>query len=137
MRWTRMVIPIIDSSEVVTRGETKGYKYGKYAQAIGSEIQWLKDSIQKSDDGRIRVKIRDLAKSMGPEFEKKKDKAIYWGTRFVLFHEGIVVAPAKDTGNKELLVMRMATSEDVLPHSLAKFLEPPEDQMPEPGIEEY
>jgi hypothetical protein len=131
-----MVIPIIDPSEVVTRGETKGHKYGKYAQAIGSEIQWLKDSIKKSDDGKIRIKIRDLAKSMGPEFEKKKDKAIYWGTRFVLFHEGIVVAPAKDVGNKELLVIRMATSDDILPQSLAKFLEPSEEDMPEPGIEE-
>lgn len=131
-----MVIPIVDSSEVVTRGETKGHKYGKYAQAIGSEIQWLKDSIKKSDDGMIRLKIRDFAKSMGPEFEKKKDKAIYWGTRFVLFHEGIVVSPAKDTGNKELLVMRMATSEDILPQSLAKFLEPPEDLMPDPENDE-
>jgi hypothetical protein len=129
-----MVIPIVDSSEVVTRGETKGHKYGKYAQAIGSEIQWLKDSIKKN--GKIRIKTRDFAKSMGPEFENKKDKAIYWGTRFVLFHEGIVVAPAKDTGNKDLLVMRMATSDDVLPHSLAKFLEPPEDLMPDPENEE-
>jgi hypothetical protein len=131
-----MVIPIIDPSEVVIRGETKGYKYGKYAQAIGSEIQWLKDAIKNSEDGKIRINIRELAKSMGPDFEKKKDKAIYWGTRFVLFHEGIVVIPAKDIGDKELLIMRMATSEDVLPASLAKFLEPPEDQMPEPGIEE-
>lgn len=130
-----MVIPIVDSSEVVTRGETKGHKYGKYAQAIGSEIQWLKDSIKNSNDGKIRIKIRDFAKTMGPEFEKKKDKAIYWGTRFVLFHEGIVVTPAKDT-NKDLLVMRMATSEDVLPQSLAKFLEPPEDLMPDPENEE-
>lgn len=131
-----MVIPIVDSSDVVARGETKGHKYGKYAQAIGSEIQWLKDSIKKSEDGKIRIKIRDLAKSMGPEFEKKKDKAIYWGTRFVLFHEGIVITPAKDANNKELLVMRMATSEDMLPQSLAKFLEPPEELMPDPENEE-
>jgi hypothetical protein len=131
-----MVMPIVDSSEVITRGETKGHKYGRYAQAIGSEIQWLKDSIKKSDDGKIRIKIRDIAKSMGPEFEKKKDKAIYWGTRFVLFHEGIVVSPAKNTENKELLIMRMATSEDVLPQSLAKFLEPPEDLMPDPENDE-
>ena len=131
-----MTIPIIEPSEVIIRGETKGRKYGRYAQAIGSELQWIKDAIIKSDDGKIRIKIREIAKSMGPEFEKKQDKAIYWGTRFVLFHEGIVVAPGKDKANEELLVMRMATSEDMLPPSLAKFLEPPEDQMPEPGIEE-
>jgi hypothetical protein len=131
-----MVIPIIEPSEVIIRGETKGRKYGKYAQAIGSELQWIKDAIIKSSDGQIRIKIRDIAKSMGSEFEKKQDKAIYWGTRFVLFHEGIVVAPGKDKANEELLVMRMATSEDMLPPSLAKFLEPSEDDMPEPGIEE-
>jgi len=131
-----MVAPIIDPSEVIIREETKGRKYGKYAQAIGSEVQWIKDAIIKSNDGKIRIKIRELAKSMGPEFEKKQNKAIYWGTRFVLFHEGIVVGPGKNKNNEELLVMRMATSEDILPKSLAKFLEPPEDQMPEPGIEE-
>ncbi len=131
-----MAIPIIEPSEVIVRGETKGRKYGKYAQAIGSEVGWIKESITKSGDGKIRIKIRDIAKSMGPEFEKKQDKAIYWGTRFVLFHEGIVVEPAKDKTNKELLIMRMATSEDVLPPSLAKFLEPSEEDMPEPGIEE-
>lgn len=131
-----MVIPIIESSEVITRGETKGHKYAKYAQAIGSEVRWMKDSIEKSNDGKIIIKIRDIAKSMGPEFEKKQNKAIYWATRFVLFHEGIVVAPGKDKDDKDLLIMRMATSEDVLPPSLARFLEPPEDQMPDPGIEE-
>lgn len=128
-----MVIPIIDPSEVIVRNETKGNKYGRYAQAIGSEVQWIKDTIKESNDGKIRIKIRDIAKSMGPEFEKKKNKAIYWGARFVLFHEGIVVAPGKDKANEELLVMRMATSEDVLPPSLAKFLEPSEDEMPEPA----
>lgn len=131
-----MEIPIIEPSEVIVHGETKGRKYGRYAQAIGSELMWIKDAITRSEDGKIRIKIRDIARSMGPEFEKKQDKAIYWGTRFVLFHEGIVVAPGKDKANEDLLVMRMATSEDVLPPSLAKFLEPCESDMPEPGIEE-
>ena len=53
-----------------------------------------------------------------------------------LFFEGIVVGPGKDKYNEELLIMRMATPDDVLPESLAKFLEPIEDDMPEPGIEE-
>ncbi len=131
-----MAIPIVDPSDVIIREETKGRKYGKYAQAIGSEIQWLKDSIKKSKDGKIRIKARDIAKSMGPEFEKKKDKAIYWATRFVLFHEGIVVSPGKSADNEELLVMRMATSDDVLPKYLARFLEPSEEDMPEPEMEE-
>ncbi len=131
-----MAIPIVEQSEVVIRGETKGRKYGRYAQAIGGEVQWIKDAIEESSDGKIRLKIRDVAKSMGPEFEKKQNKAIYWGTRFILFHEGIVVTIAKGKDGEELLIMGMATPEDTLPPSLAKFLEPSEDDMPEPGSED-
>ncbi len=130
-----MTISVVDPSEVMVRGETKGRKYGRYAQAIGHEINWLKDAIANSSDGKIRLKIRDVAKSMGPEFESKQDKAIYWGIRFVLFHEGIVVEQGKGRNNDALMIMRIATPDDVLPVSLAKFLEPPEDHMPELGEE--
>lgn len=131
-----MEIPIIDPSDIVMRRETKGLKYGKYVQAMASEIQWIKAAIASSSDGKIRIKIRDIAKSMGPEFEKKQNKAIYWGTRFILFLEGIVVGPGKDKANEELLIMRMATSEDVLPRSLAKFLDPSNYNRNESSFEE-
>lgn len=133
-----MVVPLVSIEEVQTGrgGRTKGEKYGKYAQAIASQVQWFKDRIKESEDGKIRAKSKDVAKAMGPEFDKRSDKAIYWGLKFVLFHEGIVVTTGKSKDGSMLLVMRNATSEDKLPPSLAQVLEPSEEDMPEPGEED-
>jgi hypothetical protein len=73
---------------------------------------------------------------MGPEFEKKTDKSLYYGLKFVLFHEGIIVDIGSHIDNGRLFIMRKATPEDKLPQALAKVLEPPEEEMPEPGREE-
>lgn len=133
-----MVVPLVSIEEIQTGrgGKTKGEKYGKYAQAIAPQVQWFKDEIATSADGKIRAKIKDIAKVMGPDFEKKSDKAIYWGLKFVLFHEGIVVTTGKAKDGSTLLVLRLATPEDKLPPSLAQVLEPSEEDMPEPGSED-
>jgi len=132
-----MTVPLVDIEEVqIGRGgKTKGEKYGKYAQAIAKEVGWLKEQIAESQDKKIRLKNRDIANAMGPEFAKKSDTAIYWGLKFVLFHEGLVVDTGTAKDRSKLLVIRMATPEDKLPPSLAKVLEPPEDEMPEPEEE--
>jgi hypothetical protein len=133
-----MVVPLVSVEEVQTGrgGKTKGEKYGKYAQAIAKDVMWLKEQITESPDKKIRLKVRDIANAMGGEFVKKSDTAIYWGLKFVLFHEGIVVDTGTAKDKSKLLVMRTATPEDKLPPSLAKVLEPPEEEMPEPGSEE-
>ena len=133
-----MVVPLVSVEEVQTGrgGKTKGEKYGKYAQSIAKDVTWLKEQIDDSPDKKIRVKSRDIASAMGHEFAKKSDTAIYWGLKFVLFHEGIVVDTGTAKDKSKLLVMRMATPEDKLPPSLAKVLEPSEEMMPEPGSEE-
>lgn len=132
-----MTVPLVDIDEVQTGrgGKTKGEKYGKYAQAIAKEVGWLKEQIAASQDKKIRLKNRDIANAMGPEFAKKSDTAIYWGLKFVLFHEGLVVDTGTAKDKSKLLVIRMATPEDKLPPSLAKVLEPSEEDMPEPGEE--
>lgn len=132
-----MVIPLVSIEEVqIGRGgRTKGEKYGKYAQAIAKDVQWIKDQIRESPDGKIRLKVRDIARVMGPEFEKRSDTAIYWALKFVLFHEGIVVDTGTAIDKDKLLVMRYATPGDKLPPSLAQVLEPPEEEMPLPGSE--
>lgn len=132
-----MVIPLVSVEEVQTgRGvKTKGEKYGKYAQAIAKDVSWIKEQIAISPDKKIRLKTRDVAGEMGFDFEKKSDTAIYWALKFVLFHEGIVVDSGTAKDKSKLLVMRMATADDKLPPSLAKVLEPPEEDMPMPGSE--
>jgi len=133
-----MVVPLVSVEEVQTGrgGKTKGEKYGKYAQAIAKDVIWLKDQITESPDKKIRIKVRDIANAMGGDFSKKSDTAIYWGLKFVLFHEGIVVDTGTAKDKSKLLVMRTGTPEDKLPPSLAKVLEPSEEEMPEPGSEE-
>lgn len=107
-------------------GKSKGEKYGKYAIAIQKNIPWIKEQIKKSKDGFIRVKNEDIRKEMGGEFVKKNETSVYWGLKYVLFQEGVVVeSGTKDTGEK-LLIMRLADNEDRLPDSLAKYLEPAE-----------
>lgn len=132
-----MAVPLVSVDEVQTGrgGKTKGEKYGKYAQAIAKDVAWLKDQVDTSPDKKIRLKVRDIAKEMGPEFDKKSDTAIYWGLKFVLFHEGMVVDTGTAKDKSKLLVMRMATAEDKLPPSLSKVLEPSEEEMPPPGSE--
>jgi hypothetical protein len=133
-----MAVPLVSIEEVQTGrgGKTKGEKYGKYAQAVAKDVAWLKEQIVESPDKKIRLKVRDMANAMGGDFSKKSDTAIYWGLKFVLFHEGVVVDTGTAKDKSKLLVMRTATPEDELPPSLAKVLEPPEEEMPEPGSEE-
>lgn len=133
-----MAVPLVSIEEVQTGrgGKTKGEKYGKYAQSIAKDVMWLKDQIAESPDKKIRIKVRDMANAMGGDFVKKSDTAIYWGLKFVLFHEGIVVDTGTAKDKSKLLVMRTGTPEDKLPPSLSKVLEPPEEEMPEPGSEE-
>lgn len=124
-----MSIPLVGVDEVRTGrgGKTKGEKYSKYVVAIKKHISWIKEEIGKSKDGTIRVKNVDLRKEMGGEFVKKNDTSIYWGLKFVLFNEGIVVETGTHANGDKLLVMRTANDEDRLPTSLAKYLEPAEE----------
>lgn len=131
-------VQLVPIEEVqVGRGtKTKGEKYGKYAQAIAKLVPWIKEQIAKSADGKIRIRSKDIAKEMGLEFEKKSDTAIYWGLKFVLFHEGIVVDTGTAKDRSKLLVMREGTEKDVLPPSLTRVKEPVEEEMPAPGEED-
>lgn len=120
-------IPLVPVEEVITgrHGKrTKGQKYGKYVKAIQPYVQWIKDSIEHSKDDTIRMKIKDLAKELGKEFDKLQDTSIYWGLKYALFAEGIVVDQTTHKDNSKILVMRLANEEDTLPPSLSKYLEP-------------
>ena len=121
----QMSIPLIDADEVRTgRGgvRVKGVRYGKYATAIGPYVGQLKELIEESKDGHIRVKIKDIAKQMGSSFEKLHPTSIYWGLKSTLFQSdiGIWVNTGKHKDGDGILVMRLATPEDKLPDSLSE-----------------
>lgn len=125
-----MTIQLVEPDDVRIgrgHGKTKGEKYSKYAVAIAKSIPWIKEEIGKSKDDLIRVKNVDIRKEMGGEFVKKNDTSIYWGLKFVLFNEGIVVETGTHANGDKLLLMRLANDEDRLPASLSKYLEPAEE----------
>ncbi len=128
-----MAIELVEATEVRTGrgGKTKGEKYGKYAIAIQKHIPWIKEQIASNKDGIIRVKATDMGKEMGGEFAKKNGTSIYWGLKYVLFQEGIVVDTGTHKTGDKLLIMRLGKEDDRLPPSLSKYLEQDEDETPE------
>lgn len=84
----------------------------KYKDAIASTVPWLKEQINKSPDKTIRALIDDIKIVLGPEFGKKPNMQIYWGLKVALFREGIIVDKGKSVTGEDLLIMRMATSDD-------------------------
>ena len=124
-----MPIELVDPDEVVGRkGRTKGEKYGKYAEGIKKHIQWIKEKISQSSDGYVRMKVKDIAKEMGPDFVGKDERSTYNGLKYVLFHEGIFIDLGTHKDGDKLLIMRFATDEDRLPQHLAKYLESEESE---------
>lgn len=49
-----------------------------------SLLDWIKEEILKSPDKTIRIKIADIKRFLGSEFEKKDDRTIYDGLKFAL-----------------------------------------------------
>ncbi len=128
-RTKNMAIELVEATEVRTGrgGKTKGEKYGKYAVAIQKHIPWIRDQIAANPEGVIRIKATDMGKEMGGEFIKKNATSIYWGLKYVLFQEGIVVDTGTHRTGEKLLIMRLGKEDDVLPASLAKYLEKDEE----------
>lgn len=116
-----MAIDFVPAEDVKSSRGGKGgngVKYGKYAEAIAPHVQSLKDKI--AEHTIIRIKTKELAKEIGGEFEKKNATSIYWGLKYSLFGEGIVVNTGTHKDGDKLLIMRARTADDVLPDSLAK-----------------
>lgn len=125
-----MSLQIVEPDDVRTgrnRGRTKGEKYKKYGMAVEKIIPWIREEIEKSKDSVVRVRNSDIRKEMGGEFVNKNETSIYWGLKFTLFQEGIVVETGTHTSGDKLLLMRLANDDDKLPESLAKYLEPADE----------
>lgn len=121
-----MTLLPVDINEIRTGrggGRGKGTKYGKYANAIAPYIDQLKELIEESKDGLVRLKSDDVKKQMGGEFTTKHPTSIYWGLKYSLFQKGIWVTAGKHISGSDLLVIRETTPEDKLPDSLTKIRE--------------
>lgn len=124
-----MTIPLIEANEIITGrgGKKKGYgiKYAKYKNAIVPHVEFLKDEVAKSKDGNIRILVTDLAKILN--MTGKHETSIYWGLKYTLFSEGLVVTTGQTKNNEPVLIMREKKYDDVLPASLTKTTETTEE----------
>lgn len=118
-----MTIEILAAEDVKsgrTGTRTHGEKYSKYTVAIKPMVDRFKDEIAKSTDAKIRVRIGDLKQELGLT---KNETSVYWGLKYSLFKEGIVVETGTHKDGSKVLVMRTKTDTDMLPASLAKYME--------------
>lgn len=120
-----MTMELIGIDEVKAgRGTgSNGEKYAKYAVAIAPHVNWLKEQIDASETGLIRVRSKDVAATMGEDFVKRNATSIYWGLKYSLFQKGIVVDTGTLKTGDKLLAMRYAKEGDKLPPSLTKKAE--------------
>ena len=132
------MIPIQDASAVKVGsrcGQTKHQKYGEYIEILASKkaeiVDFLLENIDKSPNNEILIKAVDIAKELGPRFEKLGENAVHWGLKFALFMHGIFVRTTRaaeintKTGECYLLLrMRRSKEGDVLSPELTKYLEP-------------
>jgi hypothetical protein len=139
-----MDIPIQDTSVLRAGsgcGQTKRQKYGAYLDALKEYpevVTYLLDNIDKNPNKEILVKAVDIAKELGPYFEKLGETAIGWGLKFALFTHGIFVSTTKskeinpNTGQGYMLLrMRRPKHDDVLSEGQRKYLEPPGEPDPD------
>jgi hypothetical protein len=120
----KMDIKLFEPEDMKTgRGGGKkgsGERYSKYKNAVGPHVAFLKEGISGAKDGSIRVRVADLSKAMG--MTGKHETSIYWGLKYTLFAEGIVVTTGQTKDNEPVLIMREKKEGDVLPASLTKHL---------------
>lgn len=80
-----------------------------YKSAIEKYLSWIIESIKSSKDGIIRMKIKDIAKEMGVDFENKTPIEIYSNLRDTLSYKDIIVDLGIHNDGDELLLMRFST----------------------------
>lgn len=126
-----MDIQIVNADDMKSgrgKGSRGAGKYTKYIVASKKLVPQLKEAIAGSPDGYIRVKTSEFARELGKEFKDKHTTSVYWGTKFALFKDGIIVGTGKHNDGDHVLIMRAGTAEDKLPKSLSKGVEPKEGE---------
>lgn len=106
----------IEDIEIVNKMKRK--RYPEYAKAISDELlPTIKKGIAESKDGMVRIKINDVTKSLGEDFISKSQTTIYWGLKYVLFFEEIVVNTGTTKTGEKIFIFRNKKPGEVLPPS--------------------
>lgn len=128
------MIDLVEQEDVASGRGSYGRKgkgrYIKYRDALNPKLEWVKDEIKKSPDGFIRMKTKNLGEELG--MSSKHETTIYWGVKYTLWKEGVVVNTGITKGGEKLLILRMKTEDDKLSPSLLKAMEKENEQF---GVE--
>ncbi len=116
-------VELIGEEDIKVKGgiekKRKGYK--KYSDAVDriNLVAWIKGEIEKKPERMIVVKIDDVAKEMGPEFEKAGYQIMYQALKAILFRHGIFLSMAthKD-GDKTFLLREVRKGDQLAPSYL-------------------
>ena len=88
-----------------------------YLGAMSKNVEWIKEKIAESADNIVRIRAKDLAKDMGPEFESEDLIDLYYHIRFVSFGLGILVSRATAYGGDVVYIFKMKSEYDIKPES--------------------
>lgn len=112
-------IGLLDSKEVIEEGGKKKKGYKKYIEAIDriNLIGWVKDEIARKTDRTIVVKIDDIIKEMGPEFEKIGHSMLYQALKVIFFERDIFLSIGTHRDGDKVFVLREIRKGDKLPQS--------------------
>ncbi len=99
--------------------------YGSYVQILSNYISWMKEQINKSKDGYIKIRREDLARAIQKElmmigYPPKSFKNLYNMIRFILFNEGLFVN-LSCYGGERIFIIRNRTENDYLIPSLLQL----------------
>lgn len=117
---------LVESNDTRRRFVSKtSCRYEYYTKSLEKYIPWMKEQINKSKEGFIRVKRGDLAIAMkkeltiimGDKYRDRTFKSLFGIIRIVLFDEGIFAELGHYDGER-VFMMRNRMSDDCLIPSL-------------------
>lgn len=118
-----MNLELVDEEDVYkrTRKKTRGKRYD---DALEKHMEWINEKIKNSKDGRIIIRTKQLAKSLGPDFVGYSNTTIYLSVKLSLWKKDIFIETGKHKkDNEDLLILRVKDKYDTLPSKLKRELE--------------
>ncbi len=99
------------SAEEIKEGKVRnkiGKPFMNYQKAVKkiNLLGWIKEEIDKRPERTIVVKISDVAKELGPSFEKYKYGSLYQGLRYVLFYNGFTISTGTHKDGDKVFIIK-------------------------------
>lgn len=105
-----------------------GERYTKYRDCIKNKkiAVWIKNKIQSSKDGIVRIRLAQLAEKCGRKLRASaggpglSETGLFWGYKYVFWPEGIKTSQGRTKKEEPVAIFELRTPDDRLPASLSK-----------------